>query len=535
MFEPVKKVLKPRIEQVNETCNAINAANTAANWTDTTKPALLMVPTVSGIHRERFGEDSQYVYVHRPSTIDVLVRIVMGWAVKLNTTPSLPNSGGLLRTVLGFRRSGKSFLLATLVAMIRKQTPKFRVLYIHHCESWRSRPLENLKLEVLAAFHGELQIQKQIDTLSTMPDILQFVIDYKVVVVADQVDSLYEKIHSDLDGVARPAVQLLLHLKALSRNTLVIQAASSRKTKAFAECLSDLGNQQSIVPLNHGFSMEEFNVFRQYCAPYSGFTEDDFDTIEDLTGFFPGLLTLPGGDFKLLQQQSDSETIMTASVAFQQLVVAFDASVSTSLAYASTDKHMSYLAALTESQFTGDRTQIDFDLVSLPNASSMVFCPSRYISRRVSSFLLLKEQSHIGTLLASLEQKIKDSTQEPKKLGDAAEDYLMAYMKQKKRAPMPPLNPQLSTHHIILKHVREFSLLSPQPYVLSIDYKEQSLTTQHYSAVGYFPDGKFLRYIDFVVRVFVPGANGKHVMHIIVGQISLSTPVQHKQPHVELL
>lgn len=168
MFHPVKRMaLKSRIEQVNETCNTISVANRAANWTDTTKPALLMVPTVSGIHQERFGEDSQYVYVHRPITIDVLVRIVKDWAAKQNMEPSLPNSSAVLWTVLGFCRSGKSFLLATLVAMIRMQTQKFRMLYIHHCESWRSRPLEYLRLEVLAAFQGELEIQKQIDTLRT--------------------------------------------------------------------------------------------------------------------------------------------------------------------------------------------------------------------------------------------------------------------------------------------------------------------------------------------------------------------------------
>ena len=120
--------------------------------------------------------------------------------------------------------------------------------------------------------------------------------------------------------------------------------------------------------------------------------------------------------------------------------------------------------------------------------------------------------------------------QEPTKLGDAAEDYLIAFMEVHKQCPMqlpntlPSLFPDGS---IPLTQCKKFNGILPNSMELTGDYETQSSGNEP-MAIAYFPSGKFLRYIDFVVRVLIKRKEGeKDLMIVVVGQITLSQPVDH--------
>jgi hypothetical protein len=123
----------------------------------------LRLPTVGAIDEARFPPKGEYVYVHRKGFTALLVNVVNAW-VRNGKKPTR-------RNILGFRRSGKSYALATFACALRSK--KFNVLYIHSCSYWAAKPLEYLRAEALSAFYGFSDEQASIVNATTIGEILQ--------------------------------------------------------------------------------------------------------------------------------------------------------------------------------------------------------------------------------------------------------------------------------------------------------------------------------------------------------------------------
>jgi hypothetical protein len=140
--------------------------------------------------------------------------------------------------------------------------------------------------------------------------------------------------------------------------------------------------------------------------------------------------------------------------------------------------------------------------------------------------------NHKKNRLTSLHADMKKVDQEPTKLGDAVEDYLIAFMEVHRKCPMQipnTLPTPFLEGHIPLMQCKKFHGMFPSSFELTGDYQTQvSPNAPTPSAFAYFPSGKFLRYIDFVVRVLIKTKDGqKDFMVVVVGQITLSLPSDH--------
>lgn len=513
------------LEEVKKRCKKISEENISF---DVNKDvSLLVVPTVSSVNDSRFPRDGKYVYVRRAGPMGKLVELVRNWANS--------GQGGMLRNILGFKRCGKSYTLATFVCYLRNND--IRVLYIHQCRFWALDPLGYLKKEAIATFHGDEEMQKQIDAASELSEVVKMIGDKQVVVVADQVGALYEK-ELSTDGVLAKrysgspvVVEAILRLSGL---TLVITAASARKTTAFVDCFNNC-DQNNTIPFFDGFTGDEFQTYRLRVPAYRGMDDADVFRLERLTGFLPGLLSLPRGDaFKLHPDVMDLQNVDVLSEV-QSVMLTFMAGCCSGM----TEKHSrSHEAAVFGRPYNGNEAEIDFDVVSLPGENKEVSCPSLFCKDVLSDYMAEANANHkmqrLQALYAYLDKVKQESPQEPTKVGDAVEDCLIAFMQVHKKCPMQiPLSHSTALgekfrNYIPLNRSRTFDSIYPAPMDLKGDYDVQARSAEP-TAIAYFPSGKFLRYIDFVVRVFIKNGHndGKHQMLIVVGQITFSRPVDH--------
>jgi hypothetical protein len=304
----------------------------------------------------------------------------------------------------------------------------------------------------------------------------------------------------------------------------------AQKTSAFVDCFNNC-DKGSTIPLFDGFSIEEFEIFRQRVPVYSGLDAKAVEKLERLTGFLPGLLSLPGGaDFSLsptpllVIQPGDDRWITP----LQRAVGEFVATCMTN----TQDKHKgSHEAAVFGTAYKGDQSLINFDIVSIPDDIAMVSCPSLFCKDLLSDHMAESDHNHKQNILLSLHTDMKKVDQEPTKLEDAVEDYLIAFMEVHKKCPMriPSTLPTLfpAGHHIPLMQCKKFDDRFPSSFELIGDYQTQAKAPTP-SAFAYFPSGKFLRYIDFVVRVLIKTKDDqKDLMVVVVGQITLSLPSDH--------
>jgi hypothetical protein len=483
----------------------------------------LRLPTVGRVDEARFPLNGEYVYVHRKGFTALLVDVVNTW-VRIGKKP-------MRRNILGFRRSGKSYALATFACALRSKN--FNVLYIHNCSYWAATPLEYLRAEALSTFYGFPDKQTSIVEATTIDEILKILTDCKVIVVADQVGELYQKFNIPGQGSVQTqkSVIVLKALAQLSNSTLVFTATSTRKTSAFVDCFNNCAKGITI-PLFDGFSIKEFEIYRQRVPVYNGLDAEAVEKLERLTGFLPGLLSLPGGtDFKVspthvpANQPDDDRWINP----LQRAVTTFVATCMTNIQ----DKHeQSHEAAVFGIEYIGDHSNINFDIVSIPDGGGMVCCPSAFCKDLLSDHMAATDLNHKKNRLTSLHADMKKVDQEPTKLGDAAEDYLIAFMEVHRKCPMqiPNISPSLFPDgHIPLTECKKFQGMFPNLIDLIGDYQTQvSPNAPTASAFAYFPSGKFLRYIDFVVRVLIKNKEGqKDSMVVVVGQITLSLPSDH--------
>jgi hypothetical protein len=103
-------------------------------------------------------------------------------------------------------------------------------------------------------------------------------------------------------------------------------------------------------------------------------------------------------------------------------------------------------------------------------------------------------------------------------------------MEVHKKCPMriPETSPALFPGSCIpLTECKKFDDMVPHLGVLTGDYHTQAASNEPI-AFAYLPSGKFLRYIDFVVRVLIKNmGDQKDLMVVVVGQITLSLPSLH--------
>mmetsp|Transcript_19361 Transcript_19361/g.41705 ORF Transcript_19361/g.41705 Transcript_19361/m.41705 type:complete len:648 (-) Transcript_19361:478-2421(-) len=481
----------------------------------------LKLPTVGAVDTAGFPLSGEYFYVRRSELMNKLVAVVIEW-LNAGRVP-------LLRNILGFRRSGKSYTLATFACALRLNN--YRVLYIHNCSYWAATPLGYLRAEALSTFYGDPDKQNFILNATSIDEILQVLAVSKVIVVADQVGWLYQRINVLGQGaVPYPgSVDVLAALARLSGATLVFTAASAQKTSALVECFHQCDKQNTIHAFD-GFRDEEFEIFRQRLPAYSGLGEEAIEKLWRLTGFLPGLLTLPGGaDFCLSSTQKQSATQIDDGWInpIRRAVTEF---VATCLTYTQEKHKASHEAAVFGTKYSGDQSLINFDIVSIPNKERMVSCPSIFCKDLLSDHLAKSDLEHKTKRLTYLRTEMEKVDQEPTKLGDAAEDYLITFMEVHKQCPvrLPGTSPMLFPQgHIPLTECKKFNGMCPNLSELTGDYEKQSKSSEP-MAIGYFPSGKFLRYIDFVVRVLINRKEGeKDLMIVVVGQITLSQPADH--------
>lgn len=169
------------------------------------------------------------------------------------------------------------------------------------------------------------------------------------------------------------SLEVLKALAHLSSYTLIFTATSAQKTIALVECFNNR-DKESTISLFEGFSIEEFEIFRQRVPVYSGLDADAdaVKKLERLTGFLPGLLSLPRGtDFSLsltpppVIQPSDDRWITP----LQRAVGEFVATCVTNIQ----DKHSpSHETAVFGTEYAGDPSTINFDIVSIPDDDGVV-------------------------------------------------------------------------------------------------------------------------------------------------------------------
>jgi hypothetical protein len=109
--------------------------------------------------------------------------------------------------------------------------------------------------------------------------------------VADQVVGLYQKCNIPGQGSVQTqeSLTVLRALAQLSGSTLVFTAANAQKTSAFVDCFNNCKRVKTI-PFFYGFSIEEFEIYRQRVPVYSNLDAEAVEKLERLTGFLPGLL-----------------------------------------------------------------------------------------------------------------------------------------------------------------------------------------------------------------------------------------------------
>lgn len=125
-----------------------------ANFNDQTAMLNLADPTVSSIDVSRINNNGSFAYVlQRGGVTRMLNGIVHDWAEG--------SYQGLTKTLIGFRRAGKSYALAAWVCWMRKRN--WLVLYTHNVANMINYgPFRFFKREPLAAFHGDDEMQNKI-------------------------------------------------------------------------------------------------------------------------------------------------------------------------------------------------------------------------------------------------------------------------------------------------------------------------------------------------------------------------------------